>query len=70
MGKGDILLLYTDGLLDHARGAEPYVPERLENKIREAKHQGAREIFEAVKKDFLQFADLSDDISLVVIKRT
>jgi len=70
MGKGDILLLYTDGLLDHARSNEPYVPQRLEHKIREVKHQGAREIFEAVKKDFLHFADLSDDISLVVIKRT
>src|SRR5262245_34246619 len=44
MGKGDILLLYTDGLLDHARGAEQYFPGRLEQAIRAVKKKSAREI--------------------------
>lgn len=70
MGKGDILLLYTDGLLEHTRGSESYFPKRLEGIIRDAKHLGAREIFQAIKTDVLGFAAPSDDISVVVIKRS
>jgi serine phosphatase RsbU (regulator of sigma subunit) len=68
MGKGDILLLYTDGLLDHARGAEQYFPGRLEQAVRAVKKKTAREIFEAVRGDCLAFAEPTDDISIVVIK--
>ena len=49
MGTGDILLLYTDGLLEHGDGSEPYFPRHLEAKVREVKHRNAREIFEAIK---------------------
>ena len=69
MGEGDILLLYTDGLGEHARGDEEYFPTRLEAVIREAKRGTAREIFEAVRADLLAFSPPADDISLVVIKR-
>jgi serine phosphatase RsbU (regulator of sigma subunit) len=69
MGAGDILLLYTDGLLDHAREAEPYFPDRLEQIVRSVKQKKAKEIFEAIKMDALDFAPPSDDISMVVIKR-
>jgi serine phosphatase RsbU (regulator of sigma subunit) len=67
MGSGDILLLYTDGLLDHGDGE--YFPKHLELKIREVKQQSAQDIFEAVKAHILAFAPPSDDISLVIIKR-
>ena len=70
MGAGDILLLYTDGLIDHVRNGDAYFPKHLEQKIREVKAGSARSIYEAVRKHFLEFADLSDDASLVVIKRT
>jgi serine phosphatase RsbU (regulator of sigma subunit) len=70
MGRGDILLIYTDGLLDHARETNPYFPHHLEQTMRSVKHLGAREIFESVKADALNFAKPSDDISIVVIKRT
>ncbi len=70
MGKGDILLLYTDGLLEHARGSESYFPQRLEGIIRDAKRLGAREIVQAIKTDVLGFAAPADDISVVVIKRS
>jgi serine phosphatase RsbU (regulator of sigma subunit) len=70
MGSGDILLLYTDGLLDHAREGEEYFSARLEQKVREVKTQPARQIFEAIRTDALNFAAPSDDISFVVIKRT
>jgi len=70
MGRGDILLLYTDGLLEHARNGEPYFPRRLESIIRAVKHLGARDIFKAIQSDALDFAPPSDDISIVVIKRS
>lgn len=70
MGTGDILLLYTDGLLEHANETETYFPRHLEAKVREVKHKSAREIFEAIKAHLLGFAERVDDISLVIIKRT
>ncbi len=70
MGTGDILLLYTDGLLEHGDGNEPYFPRHLEAKVREVKHLNAREIFEAIKSHLLGFAERTDDISFVIIKRT
>jgi serine phosphatase RsbU (regulator of sigma subunit) len=70
MGEGDILLLHTDGLAEHNHGGEGYFPGRLEQKLREVKYLTAAEIYEAVKADVLAFSDPTDDISLVVIKRT
>jgi len=70
MGAGDILLLYTDGLLEHARGNEPYFPRHLEQTVLEVSHQPAKDIFETIKRSVLDFAAASDDISIVVIKRT
>ena len=69
MGTGDILLLFTDGVTEHANGKESYAPEQLEKAIRSAKNGSARDIFEAVRDDMMGFARLSDDVSLVVIKR-
>ena len=69
MGRGDILLLYTDGLLEHGRDNEMYFPHRLEGTIRSVKHCDAQSIFQAIKADLLTFAKPSDDISIVVIKR-
>jgi serine phosphatase RsbU (regulator of sigma subunit) len=69
MGTGDILLLYTDGLLEHSNGAADYFPGHLEQKVREVKHQSAREIFDAIKVHLLAFAERTDDISFVIIKR-
>jgi serine phosphatase RsbU (regulator of sigma subunit) len=70
MGAGDILLLHTDGLGEHGKKHDGYFPHQLEKKLREVKHQGAQGIFDAVTTDLQAFADPSDDISLVVIKRT
>jgi serine phosphatase RsbU (regulator of sigma subunit) len=68
MGRGDILLLHTDGLSDHRTQDQPYFPGRLEQTMREMKHLGSREIYEAIKKDVMAFAPPTDDISIVVIK--
>ena len=69
MGQGDILLLHTDGLSEHKRGDEDYVPERLQAVIRQVKHGSAKEVCEAVQADVLAFSPPADDVSLVVIKR-
>lgn len=69
MGAGDILLLHTDGLSEHQRGDTPYFPGPLEDTLRGVAHLKAREIFEAIKADLVDFATPTDDISLVVIKR-
>ena len=37
MGAGDILLLHSDGLLEHARGNELYFPNHLDQATRTAK---------------------------------
>lgn len=68
-GAGDILLLHTDGLVDHHNGDDGYYPERLELKLRDVKDRTSAEIFDAITADALAFGKPSDDISLVVIKR-
>ena len=68
MGAGDILLLPTDGLTDHRRGDENYVPTSLERCVREVKHLDARGIYESIVQDVTAFAAPTDDISLVVVK--
>jgi serine phosphatase RsbU (regulator of sigma subunit) len=69
MGTGDILLLYTDGLLEHSNGTDTYFPRYLEEKVREVKHLSAREMFESIKAHLLGFGERNDDISFVIIKR-
>jgi hypothetical protein len=69
MGEGDILLLYTDGLVEHTRGDDDYFPGPLERKVRDVKHLAAAGIYEAVKADLLAFSQPTDDISIVVVKR-
>jgi serine phosphatase RsbU (regulator of sigma subunit) len=69
MGTGDILLLHTDGLVEHRRGDESYFPGRLEEQLRCVKQLSAAGIYDAIRDDLLAFAEPSDDISLVVIKR-
>jgi serine phosphatase RsbU (regulator of sigma subunit) len=67
-GAGDILLLHTDGLVEHYDGDDSYCRGPLERKLRSVKNQTAEEIFVAITTDLLNFSTPSDDISLVVIK--
>jgi serine phosphatase RsbU (regulator of sigma subunit) len=70
MGEGDILLLHTDGLTEHSRDGDDYCPGRLERTLRSVKDRPAAEIYQAIIADVLAFGEPSDDISLVVVKRT
>ena len=69
MGTGDILLLQTDGLYEHADGDNEYAPHHLEESIRRVKDLPPHDIVTAVYKDMVRFAPPSDDTSLVVIKK-
>jgi len=69
MAPGDLLFLFTDGLGDHAAAGQSYVPGRFEATVRASKHLSAREIVASVHADMVRFAPLTDDTSLVVIKR-
>jgi serine phosphatase RsbU (regulator of sigma subunit) len=69
MGEGDILLLCTDGLVEHGHADQPYCPEYLEQTLRGVKDQSAATIFRAITEDLLAFCQPADDISIVVIKR-
>jgi serine phosphatase RsbU (regulator of sigma subunit) len=69
MGAGDILLLHTDGLTEHASGEDMYFPNRLENVVRTVKERSAREIYQAIQEDLLRFAKPADDVSFVVVKK-
>jgi serine phosphatase RsbU (regulator of sigma subunit) len=70
MGKGDILLLQTDGLYEHADGDRPYTLQNLEAAIRSVKELPPKDIVAAIRKDMVRFAPPKDDTSVVVIKKT
>jgi serine phosphatase RsbU (regulator of sigma subunit) len=65
MGRGDVLLLYTDGLYDPF---SPYTREQFERTVSQTKNGSAKEICEAIIRDRCAVAEQTDDISLVVIK--
>jgi serine phosphatase RsbU (regulator of sigma subunit) len=70
MGRGDILLLHTDGLTEHEGPGGRYFPARLEQCVRRVKHLDARQIYDAINADLVDFAPPLDDVSVVVIKVT
>jgi len=69
LSPGDILLLYSDGLMDHQRGEEAYFPNHLEEILRRSRDLSASGICDAIADDLRQFAQAADDISLIVVKR-
>ncbi len=72
--KGDILLLYTDGVLEaRNRQKERFGEERLIAALGEAPGGTAREALDFIMEEVREFIDpgeLRDDITLVLIKRT
>ena len=65
MGHGDVLLLYSDGLLDPL---SPFSQEQLERAVSHSKDGSAKDICETIIGERKAAADLTDDLSLVVIK--
>lgn len=69
MGSGDILILYSDGLVDLEYQKESYVCSRLENQLRKMKSSSAREICQNIEKDIRSNTIPNDDITYVIIKK-
>lgn len=65
MGQGDVLLLYTDGLLEPQ---STYTQGQLEHAVSRAKDGGAHMICETIVRDRQATAEQTDDLTLVVIK--
>ena len=65
MGQGDVLLLYTDGLLDPFSS---YSQAQLERAVSHVSGGTAKEICESILEDRKSAAAPIDDLSLVVIK--
>ncbi len=72
LSSGDILILYTDGIIELRRGKEFFGIERLSDLL--AKYSGlkAQDITNKIMDDAREFSEghLADDIVLMVIKRT
>ncbi len=67
LAAGDILILYTDGLSEHAAGG--YFPAAVEARLAEIADRSASEICEFLKEDAQSYANVEDDISVVVVKK-
>lgn len=72
MGNGDILLLYTDGLMDHSDSSgNMFFPKKLEALLKRNKALNSRQICRELKKELAAFSpEQEDDITFIVIKKT
>lgn len=68
LASGDILLLHTDGLSEHADGA--LFPHRIERLLAESGDASALEICERLREMLLAEGPANDDITAVVLKKT
>ena len=71
MEKGDILLLFTDGLVElESKSGSPFFPGLLEAVLAEKKENTAQEICQAIREKIFSFLDKAqDDITYVIIKK-
>lgn len=69
---GDVLVLYTDGVIEARRGQDFYGAGRLVRVVEESSHLSAREMAAKIIDEVTGFAGgkLSDDIALSVLKRS
>ncbi len=65
MGRGDVLLLYTDGLID---SFSPFEKARLERAVSHVKEGSAKDICEGILEARRTAVPQTDDLTLVVIK--
>jgi sigma-B regulation protein RsbU (phosphoserine phosphatase) len=74
VGKGDILLLYTDGIVEaQNEQQEPYGEQRLIHVLQKHRARTPKEICQLLLEDVVTYSKnpmYSDDKTLVVIKRT
>jgi serine phosphatase RsbU (regulator of sigma subunit) len=68
LSPGDIIVLYTDGLAEH--GDPPYFPSAFETFLADSRDEPLGEICSRLSERLLAYARPSDDISVVLIRRT
>lgn len=68
LATGDILLLHTDGLSEHADGE--FFPARVESLFGEWGDVSAAELCDRLRETILQEAPPNDDVTVVVFKKT
>jgi len=71
LGAGDILVLYTDGLIEARHGSQFYGAECLMQVVTESADLSAADIVNRIVADVTSFTEgrLTDDIALSVLKR-
>src|SRR5262249_31969921 len=71
LGRGDAVVLYTDGVLEARRRGVLYGPERLDALLGAQTSLPPSELAQAVLDDCRAFADgeLADDCAVVVVRR-
>ena len=68
LAPGDLVVLYTDGIIEHAAGPIMFGLDRLKQSIRDGAAAGAREVIPAVERAVAQFAPgRVDDMTLLVV---
>ncbi|MGX8697361.1 MAG: PP2C family protein-serine/threonine phosphatase [Prevotella sp.] len=71
---GDMLVMFTDGVTEALNPAvEEFGTERLDNTLKGLAGKSCQQVIEAIKtaiKDFADGAEQSDDITMLVLKRT
>lgn len=68
LAEGDLLLLYTDGLLEHAD--HRFFPDVVERILAESGDQSAERICRRLEKELVAFGAPEDDVSFVVVRKT
>jgi sigma-B regulation protein RsbU (phosphoserine phosphatase) len=71
VSRGDVILLYTDGIIEAARGGEHFGRERLLTCLKDAVVGSAQQIVDVVVETVQSFCDpepLRDDLTAMVIK--
>lgn len=70
IGAGDVLLICTDGLTDHAANGVRYIGARLEQRFREYKDRPLQDLANRLESDIREFGPTKDDLSVVMIRKT
>jgi len=69
LGKGDIMVLYTDGLSEQRGGELNFVRDKLEDVLREAKDESAKGIYTAIRVALQKYSPPDDDVTIAVVKK-